>query len=543
MRFATFGKYLTTLSISFTGPAKPPALNNQRREPSSKRKRLHLLYLINDLLHHATTHINDTSIVGKVQPILVDLFTNAASFRHCPKYIRKVLDLIDLWEERNYYSTGYTDKLREAVRTAPDAQNEATGSLDHNDEADIGTKTPKNIPYAVPASHGDAGTPWYDLPAGNFMPHIIPNSTRPINPNLVKPLRFVTGPADANLASAVKDLLQDVAMIYGVTEDEGSQEDSMWDIDELGLPILRDIVSGEVLKGEGYYGWSKDFCEKMRRRRRAIEDPPEHHRDGRRRSTSSRQSRSRSRSSSWASPGLRKRRYSGSDTPGSRSRSRCRSRAERPYSQPCSPCGDRTKPLSGDWRSRIPQQSTSRSNSPQRSSRDTRGTSPNPQHGSRRWSPGPGGVDLYDSSSWGTPSDGREDFQNNAPLPSFPGGIHPPGSGVVPVSPPPPLNFQRQWPPPPPPPMPYGHQPQQGGAWPLPPPPPQYLQGTQSWQPLPYEQFPPGLGASRTAPSQHGSGRGYENRGQGAPSASQQQYQGREIGYGSRGGSRGRGWS
>lgn len=537
---------MTALSTSLTGPGKHPASTPHSKEPSSRRKRLHLLYLINDLLHHATAYINDASITSKVQPTLVDLFTNAASFRQCPKHTQKIGNLIDLWEEKHYYSQGYTEKLREAVRSAPDAQH-GTESLGGDKEAITGTKVLKRTPFVMPATHGDVGTPWYDLPAGNLMPHIVPNSTRPINPTLLKPLRFVTGPADAILVTAVEDLLRDVAMIYEVDDNEGKKDESTWDIDELGLPIMRDSISGEVLRGEGYYGWSKDFCEKMRRRRKGIENPSGRHPDGRSRSASSRLSRSRSSSTGGE---RRKRRYSGSSSPGSRSRSRSRGRAERQsYSRSGSPFEDRAKPLQGSWRSRTSQQSRSRSRSPRRSSGDTRVASHHFQPGVRQWPSDQAFVDsstpIKHGNSWGIHPDAPQDFQGVAPPPpAFISGFHHSGSGVVPVPPPPPPHFQGQWPPPLPPPPPYGHQIQQSGAWPPPPPPPQFPEGRQNWQPPSYGQFIPGPSGTWTPASQHGSGRGYGNRGRGASGGRPQQNQEREPGYGGgRVSSRGRGWS
>merc|ERR1711964_597299 len=98
---------------------------------------------------------------------------------------------------------------------------------------------------------------------------------------------------------AVKALLDDVQAIFG---DADLDEKATLDIDELGQPIVVDEITGDILGGEGYYGWSRTFCEKMKRRKKGLDIPTRNE---------GRDERSRSRSSS---PGIRKRRYSQSDS-------------------------------------------------------------------------------------------------------------------------------------------------------------------------------------------------------------------------------------
>jgi CID domain len=524
------------LSTSFIGPAKPSASNTSQREPSGKRKRLHLLYLINDVLHHAKFHANDASVASKVQPLLVGLFSSAASFRNSPKHYHKIEELLDIWEDRNYYSTDYIDRLREAVKIARDADQstEATQSPDRNGHAKNESRPLRNTPFVMPAIHGDQGTPWYDLPAGNLMPHITPNSTRPINPALVKPLRFVAGPADEDLASAVKNLLQEVNNIYGGTKFQDQYENVSWDIDELGQAILHDDVTGEALNDEGYYGWSKTFCEKMKRRRKGLDRARmEGHNERRSRSQSQSQSqsrsrsRSRSRSSSLSSHRYKRRRFSNSDEERSRSRSNSRSRhGRRAYSSSRSPSRDRSFPLQQDKHSRTSHESISRSTSQERNGRDVTGAA----HTSR-----PPSLDAM-------PDIIREpfgqDIQSMAALQQafLPQSGHHFSSGVIPIPPPPPPQYG-QWPPQPPLPpstAPYAQQAHPAGSWP--PPPPPFL---QHWPSASYGQMPPG------PPQQGGNGRGaYGGRGRGVAGPSQQHYQGPGSGYnGYRGNGRGNGWS
>jgi hypothetical protein len=465
-RFTALGKYLTALTTSFTGS---DGQTTSKREPSVKRKRMHILYLVNDILHHSKYRINDASICGKVQPILVGLFGSAASFKGGPKHQRKVLDLLDIWDEKGYYSKDYIDKLREAVKNASEAGEHAEGSSASAErEQGLATKTAKTTPYVMPAVHGDPSTSWFDLPAGNLMPHIVPNSTRPINPDMIKPLQFVAGPADENLVVAVKALLEDVQTIFGGQTDQ--EEKASMDIDELGQPIILDEITGEVIDGEGYYGWSRSFCEKMKRRKKGLDIPGKDESRG----------RSRSRSSS---PGARKRRYSDSDDGSSREGYRS-TRRRRSYSssRSPSPAPARKNGNSGSGSRRSYSRSPRRSPSPKRPENYPRDSRP------------PQGLPPRPSIPSIPPPPFQQPFNPNFPPPPMPqfNGQNP-QFGVWPPPPLPPLqNFNQQ-------------SQQQYGSWPPPPPPPgnpplmnfQQQQGN-------YQQPPSGPGGW-----QQGNGRGY----------------------------------
>ncbi|KAE8440967.1 hypothetical protein EG329_006156 [Mollisiaceae sp. DMI_Dod_QoI] len=488
-KFSAFVKYLTALTSSFAESRGYDA--STKREPSVKRKRLHLLYLLNDVLYHSKYRGNDASICGKVQPVCMSLFASAASFKDCPKHQRKIQDLLNIWEEKGYYSRDYIDKLRESAKNASEAGDYADGSASmaekHQGSA---AKTAKSTPYVMPATHGDASTPWFDLPAGNLMPHIVPNSTRPINPDMIKPLQFVAGPADEGLVLAVKALLDEVEIIYGGEADQ--DEKAAMDIDELGQPIILDEITGDVLEGEGYYGWSRSFCEKMKRRRKGDKPGPE---GGRGR-------RSESRSSS---PDMRKRRYSDSDG----SDEHRSSRRRRSYSSSRSPTPDRSRrnghsgPGSRSRSHSRPSRPPSRS--PHRSEQYPRTQPPPPP---------------------------RDGFPPRPPMPNIPPPPFQPGFNPNFPPPPPPLPFNGPgqqygaWPPHPPPMMPNMQFNQQMGSWPPPPPPPPPGNPPGSFQQQQQGQYPP------TGPGgwQQGGGRGYQNNG----------WNGNYRG--GRGGYRGRGW-
>ncbi|KAF8860351.1 hypothetical protein BDZ45DRAFT_588454 [Acephala macrosclerotiorum] len=494
-RFAALVKYLTALTSSFSqsgGPSNAPT----KREPSTKRKRLHLLYLLNDILYHSKYRGNDASICGKVQPVCMSLFASAASFQRCPKHQRKIQELLDIWEEKGYYSRDYIDKLRESVKNASEA-GEYTDTSNGSTEKDQGNtaKAAKSIPYVMPATHGDPSTPWFDLPAGNLMPHIVPNSTRPINPDMIKPLQLVAGPADEGLALAVKALLDDVQIIYG-GETEQDERGPM-DIDELGQPIILDEITGDVLEGEGYYGWSRSFCEKMKRRKRGEKPGND---DGR-------GQRSESRS---LSPGVRKRRYSDSDG----SDNHRSPRRRRSYSSSRSPTPDRSR---RNGHSGPGSRSRSRSRPSRPSSGSPHPPQPYPQQYSSRNQPPP------------PPAAPRNDFPPRPPMPNIPPPFQQGFNPNFPPPPPPPIQHnvpysgQGQqygaWPPPPPmmqnmPNMQYNPQNPQMGSWPPPPPPPPPGNPPGNFQQQQGQYLPTGPGGWQQQ-QQGGGGRGYHNNNNG----------------------------
>ncbi|GAD93539.1 hypothetical protein NFIA_038820 [Paecilomyces variotii No. 5] len=266
-RVGVLGKYLVALSESFKPTdEKPRGLDPQgRRKASGKRKRLHILYLLNDVFHHTKYHSENTAafstVTGVLQPYIIDLIGHAAAFdrEKNPKHHRRLDELLDIWKANGYYSPEYVDKLREAVLNSAsvDAIKASVGISDGNTEVRK-EATSKDAPFVMPAFHGDASTPYYDLPAGNLVPHIIPDSTAPIRPDAVKPLQFLAGPADQKLVTALKKFLKDVDRIYQNDEPE-HDENTVIDIDEMGQMVVRDEATGEIVSGETYYGWSREF--------------------------------------------------------------------------------------------------------------------------------------------------------------------------------------------------------------------------------------------------------------------------------------------
>ncbi|KAL4903414.1 hypothetical protein BDW74DRAFT_40096 [Aspergillus multicolor] len=464
-RVTLLAKYLGALSGSLeTGSeakdGKEKEKEKEKPRTSAKRKRLHILYLLNDLFHHTKYHSSSTSafsaLCGSLQPHMVELLSYAACYdrEKNPKHHRRLSELLDIWQKHGYFGADYVGKLREVVANSAVSGPVTTSSATPGAESREPNRKARDGPYVMPSTHGDPSTPYYDLPAGNLIPHIIPNSTVPLRPDMIKPLQFVAGPADGKLVEALKVFLADVDQIYSAGGPK-ERDREIVDIDELGQTVIRDEITGDILEGETYYGWSRSFCQQMKKR------------DARDRS----QSRSRSRS---RSPPKRRRYSSASDDSRYRS-SRSRSRSPR--------------------RDRYDSRSRSRS----------RSYSPAPAPPAPASAPSAPQAQHHPQQHQYPPSQHTPYNQPPFPPQHQPHQMHyPPAQHAFP--PPPPPNYQGAWPPPPPPQMPnfppafqQMHQ-MPPGAPPPPPPPPGppgsygYPPGGRGWNQHPPPPPPSGRG-------------------------------------------------
>ncbi|KAL8679312.1 MAG: hypothetical protein Q9186_004405 [Xanthomendoza sp. 1 TL-2023] len=437
------GKYLVALAATLPTSVDKNGIShiNSSKKPSTRRQ-LHILYLLHDLLHHTKFHsaslADSSSLRQTLEPYIAQLVALAATqnLAKYPQHFSKLSELINVWKEGDCFPPVVITGLQKTLTDASDNSvsfTRATLPLDGwLATVEVGTgESQREAPFIMPSSHGDLSVPYYDLPAGNLMPCIVPNSSAPISSLMVKPLQLRAGPADETLARAMKAFLRDAEAIYGLNMPE--QEYDKFEINELGQTILLNDNPEGILASEGYYGWSKAFCQRMKLRSsgelQAIS--PQHHGvkslRKRRRYSSSQSSRSRSPSiansrstSPGIEPGRMRRRSSASDSR-SRSHSRLRRFDEDRYS--------RTKPLV--------RAASSRSRSISYSPPDVA-------------APQTRGEPLEHLSTNGPPQDRFS--QAVPPPPAFPQQFL--GPGQLPIPPPPPPNYSGPWPPPPPPPPP-----------------------------------------------------------------------------------------
>lgn len=256
---------------------------------------LHAIYLLHDVLHHLKHHLRDQNqhrdFSQACQSVVIEGFQSATVDNK--KRIRTRLhQLMTIWKDDDVVGEDVLEQLETIL---------SKRTRDRGGEKTVHDPTPvsssKEAPFLMPATHGDPSLPFHELPAGNYMPHILPNRTVPMRSDSIKPLRFAPGPADVSLVNAVKDLLKDIDSIdnvYQHLDDEGIVPD----IDDLGQLSYRN-EAGDVI-GDTYYGWSRAFCDKMKARRKGDELDG----DSRSRSSSSRKRRrldGSSRSSSMSS--------------------------------------------------------------------------------------------------------------------------------------------------------------------------------------------------------------------------------------------------
>ena len=401
------------------------------------------------MFYHVKFRRPSDGLHAKFEPFLAPLVRAASDFSNCPKHIRKIQDLISIWEEERYFTGGTIPALRAAVEQEPSPSDSGENGSEQSRRAAAAAKAAKEQPFIMPAMHGDPTTPWYDLPAGNWLTALEPNSTRPMNPSMIRPLQLASGPADKNLVEAVKKLLVDVDKIY--TRDVSHMDDASLDVDQMGEPVELDEITGEIIGGETYYGWSRAFCHKMKSRRRKRNDPRADNDRHRGRSSESDRSISRSRSPdrsrSSSRAAMKRRRISTSPDGRSRKRSRSRSRSQH-----------RGSSRGRSWSS---SRSRSRSRPPgQKDTKRRRSISP-------RYSPPPAmpahqngngrGYHPFNQPQMPPAPFGLNQFPPVPPMGAMP--PMPPHPSLVgyqspPVPPPPPPNYQGQWPPPPPPPPP-----------------------------------------------------------------------------------------
>lgn len=452
-----FGKYLVALSVSLgNSEDEKISRSDKQSEPSIRRKQLHILYLLNDLLHHTKYHLESSSVhstlTANIQSHLINLIgtTSAYDPRTFEKHHHKIQDLLNVWVDKSYFDPFYIQTLRETVDKSLKnglAASELGSSRLQRDPEEVFGEQKVDAPFIMPSTHGDTSTPYYDLPAGNMMPHIIPNSATPINPQILRPLQFMGGPAEETLVTALKDFMREIGPIVKTEHD-----DTLPDTDELGNIVVRDVITGELITGEGYYGWSSAFCEKMKRRRNgtdnAVGTMGGDQRFGRSSSPRKRRRYSYSESSrDWDRDRSRSRTASPSSSAGYRRASRHSSRT-RSYSRSRSVSRAKRLPRHTEY-------NTSRARSGSRSRSVSKSESYSPPPNLSKLQP-----NLPTTTLTSPPVMVQAQGLSGGSRPPFPQAFNQGfslGPGVLPIPPPPPPNYQGPWPPPPPPLPPASH--------------------------------------------------------------------------------------
>ncbi|QPC79226.1 hypothetical protein HYE68_009978 [Fusarium pseudograminearum] len=231
----------TTALAKYYG-ALSKSLQDDGSRPSLKRRRLHLLYVLNDVFYHIIARNGNIEFAIPWDNVLPSLIASASAFDNCPKHKKKLEDLIRLWDEQQYINSKMVTKLEEAL-----ASGVAPQTAQEPQVSNVSLKLAKNAPFTLPSFHGDNSVPWHDLPATTWLPHLTPNSTKPMFPDEIRPIRLAPGPADKVLVNAVQDLLGEVERMF--SKEQKWDDDPTNDLNELGERIILDEITGDIIGG------------------------------------------------------------------------------------------------------------------------------------------------------------------------------------------------------------------------------------------------------------------------------------------------------
>jgi CID domain len=138
---------------------QPPQHSSQC---SISRRRLHLLYLLSDLLHHTKYHAPGTSLhrnlTESFEPPLLELVRQAAADKKT-RVRRRLEDLVLLWEKEAHFKPDLVKKLGQTI--------DDPSAVSEQRVPPSVTSTTKEMPFIMPPAHGDPSLPFYELPAGN----------------------------------------------------------------------------------------------------------------------------------------------------------------------------------------------------------------------------------------------------------------------------------------------------------------------------------------------------------------------------------------
>ncbi|RTE83686.1 hypothetical protein BHE90_001789 [Fusarium euwallaceae] len=191
------------------------------------------------MFYHVVKRKGDGRFATLWDGVLPGLVASAAAFDNCPKHKAKLENLVRLWEEKKYFSTDIISKLKDALASGVASQPTETTQI-----SNVPIKLAKDAPYTLPSLHGDPSTPWYDLPATTWLPHLTPNSTKPMIPDLIRPIQLAPGPADKVLVDAVQGLLGEVERMF--SREQKLNDEPGVDLNELGERVLLDEITATL---------------------------------------------------------------------------------------------------------------------------------------------------------------------------------------------------------------------------------------------------------------------------------------------------------
>ena len=201
-RTTAFAKYLITLSKSFCprdldvrlDTTKPGDENEGlgkivngkvQQQPEPAFKRLHILYLVHDVLSYIHNHLEVSGHSVRYYPretleiVRPDVCT-LAELAVCgcdgkaAKTAPMVMDLLAFWREHDFFTTEQMNSIRDRVLSADETEWDMMQErLKRTEESKASTQDNQShdgVKWIVPRQHGvidDPAAPWHELPAAN----------------------------------------------------------------------------------------------------------------------------------------------------------------------------------------------------------------------------------------------------------------------------------------------------------------------------------------------------------------------------------------
>ena len=290
-------KYLVTLSKSFV-PRDPDArvdttkptdeneglgriVNGKVQQPPEPAfKRLHILYLVHDLLvyihHHKSQHVTRRDVMEQLYSDLGVLAELAACGcdGNATRTYPMILDVLSLWEQSRLVSSAQIEQIRARALQADEANwtsmlsklakaEESKVDLDRKQAGD-GAK------WVLPERHGvidDPAAPWHELPAANGL-YLRRKHGYPLRVSAIPagglPIQNGGTEADPELKREVLNLYNETIRCY----DKYTNPDEVQDVDALGNIIWRDPERPT----RNYWGFTLDGIDRKKELAQKFEE-------------------------------------------------------------------------------------------------------------------------------------------------------------------------------------------------------------------------------------------------------------------------------
>ncbi len=244
-----------------------------QQPPEPAFKRLHLLYLVHDVLMHYHSHRLSSGVQGSSEAIeqlrpdvskLCELAVcGCGGDTRTTSTYQPVLELLGFWEKSGLFSTSSTDQMRNAVRSA-DAKDWDTvlDKVARDNENGQKVLDDDATKWILPTHHGvpsDPTAPWHELPAANGL-YLKRTKGYPLLAGALPPRGFPVSSGgqevDPQLKKDISALYEDVLRCF----DKYTSAEEVQDVDALGNIVWKDPERPTT----NYWGFTLDGIDKRK---------------------------------------------------------------------------------------------------------------------------------------------------------------------------------------------------------------------------------------------------------------------------------------